>query len=317
MAKCYLRQSVIFLGIPGNMLSCAVFSKQGLSDRINLLLFWLAVADLTNLVTQLMFNPSCYLSDGVQAHNWDTVFHAKIVYINLWSAFVSGILIVIMSVDRCLSVAVPLKARRLLSHRPMVVAILLSYLVPLVCYLPGFLSFTVKWRTDPSSNRSVAYMAVSNWIPLDNRFAILIIDLLVLIVKPISLVIVVVCCVITIVFLRKASRKRLQMTGATNKEESEVGENRITKMLLFLCFTYAVLILPEICSHITNAFIPEYFVYRRYHKIFVMVYEVVILTASSVNSTVNFFTYLVLSSKFRATLMDLCCCFRRESVKAK
>ncbi|KAL8576082.1 hypothetical protein ACOMHN_001432 [Nucella lapillus] len=310
--KCYLRQLIVFLGIPGNIISCLVFFKQGLSDRIHLLLFWLAVADLTNLATQLLFSPACYLTDPGLAVNWDTVFHAKIVYINLWAGFVSGTLVVVMSVDRCLFVVMPLKARRLLTYRPLAVTILLSYLIPFFCYLPGFLSFTVQWRLDPSTNRSLAYMTPSNWIPVNSRLAILIINFLVLFAKPISLVIVIVCCAITIVHLRRASRKRQQMMG-TVPVESDSGDNRITKLLLLICIVYAVLILPEICSHIANAFVPEYFVYRQHHDIFVLVYEVVILTASSMNSAINFFAYLLLSTRFRKTLKDMCFCFRRAS----
>ncbi|XP_076455769.1 uncharacterized protein LOC143290303 [Babylonia areolata] len=115
--KCCIRQAIIFFGIPGNVLCCLVFWKQGLSDRINLLLFWLAVVDLINLTSQLSTKCACYFTDPIQIHNFSVVINATVTHIYLWAGFVSGALVVVMSVDRCLFVTMPLKARNLLTYR--------------------------------------------------------------------------------------------------------------------------------------------------------------------------------------------------------
>ncbi|XP_076455793.1 allatostatin-A receptor-like [Babylonia areolata] len=306
--KCYVRQLLAFLGVPGNVVSCAVFFKQGLSDRINLLLFWLAVADLVHMASHLFFVPSCYLSDKIDDYNWAAVTDAKVTSIKDWSTFVSGSLIMIMSVDRCLSVVIPLKARRLLTYRPMVVAIVLCYLIPFMFHLIFFLAFTVQWRVDPTTNRSIAVVAKTPWFPMDSRLAPRICYFLTLIAKPVYLVIVTTCCVITISHLRHASRQRSQMTGGVKEKGDGAGDGKITKMLLFLCVVYAMVLSVEVCVAVMHSLFPEFYVYKKYHNTFISVYQMLVNPALCVNSTSNFFAYLVLSSRFRKTLKELFHC---------
>ncbi|KAL8608125.1 hypothetical protein ACOMHN_016580 [Nucella lapillus] len=88
-----------------------------MSDKINLLLFWLAVVDLSSLLSQLLLMPRCYLTDKVQVGNWAVIDNIKTAYVGWWLGHLSGILIVVVSVHRCLFVALPLKAKRLLGYR--------------------------------------------------------------------------------------------------------------------------------------------------------------------------------------------------------
>ncbi|KAL8569805.1 hypothetical protein ACOMHN_006531 [Nucella lapillus] len=189
-----------------------------------------------------------------------------------------------------------------------ITAIVLSCLVPLTCYLPGFLTFTVKWRIDSSANRSVAYVATSGWFPMDARRAILVVNLLFVIVKPVCLVTVSLCCSITIIHLRRAYRKRSEMTTTGKNEDKDDGNVRITRMLLFLCVTYSVLVLPEVCQAFVFLFVPEFYLYKKYHNTFIAINQMLTFTASCFNSAVNFFSFLVLSSRFRNTVRGLCRC---------
>ena len=93
---------------------CLCCLQQGLRDRINILLFSLAVADLMNLVTQLLQNLTCFM-DSVDSANWNVFMTPQVFYLSRYANFVSGMLIVVMAVDRCLSVTLPMKASRILS----------------------------------------------------------------------------------------------------------------------------------------------------------------------------------------------------------
>ncbi|XP_076455788.1 uncharacterized protein LOC143290319 [Babylonia areolata] len=191
----------------------------------------------------------------------------------------------IMSVDRCLSVVMPLKARRLLTYRPMAVFIFLSFFIPFAFNLTCFLAFTVEWRVDPSTNRSVAYMADTAWFPVDGTFAPRICYFFTLITKPVFLVIVSVTCVITISYLRQASLQRSQMTGSV-KEKGDTEDNKVTKMLLFLCVVYAVILLLEMCSVMVATIVPEYDVYKKYHNTYVIIYQMLINPAIDKRNTI-------------------------------
>ncbi|KAL8570521.1 hypothetical protein ACOMHN_008878 [Nucella lapillus] len=90
--------------------------KQGLGDRIQLLLFWLAVADLLNLTCQLLMTGACYLQgDPGLLQSWTVIASTKVNYTATWTNSVAGGLILIMSVDRFFTVAFPFRARSLLT----------------------------------------------------------------------------------------------------------------------------------------------------------------------------------------------------------
>ncbi|KAL8578064.1 hypothetical protein ACOMHN_019780 [Nucella lapillus] len=164
--KCYVRQATLLIGVPGNAICCVVFWKQGLSDRINLLLFWQAVIDFLHLALQVPTMITCYSSDSILNNNVDIILSTKIIRMYVACGAISGVLAVVMSVERCLHVVFPIRARRLLTYRSMVLAILLSFIIPFLAYFPSFLIHKVKWRLDPSTNRSIAYMAPDpTWFP--------------------------------------------------------------------------------------------------------------------------------------------------------
>ena len=100
----------------GSTSCCFCCFQQGLRDRINVLLFSLAVADLMNLVTRLLQSLTCFMNT-VDSANWEVIITPQGFHLNRYANFVSGMLIVTMAVDRCLSVTLPLKASRILSFR--------------------------------------------------------------------------------------------------------------------------------------------------------------------------------------------------------
>ncbi|XP_076455768.1 uncharacterized protein LOC143290302 [Babylonia areolata] len=187
-------------------------------------------------------------------------------------------------------------------------AIVVCYVVPFVFYLTAVLGNTVKWRVDPSTNRSIAYSVNTSWFPPDGKIQKYLLYYLGFISQPLFFIVVVVCSVVTVVNLRKTYRKRLQMTGART-EEGDVRSNKITTMLLCLCVIYTVIFVPRTCAAIIYTLFPEFNLYRKYHNSFFVVYQIFMLTASCVNSAVNFFAYLALSSKFRRDLKEVCSCF--------
>ncbi|KAL8572993.1 hypothetical protein ACOMHN_013969 [Nucella lapillus] len=308
--KCYIRQIICLVGVPVNIICCMVFLKQGLVDKVNLLLFALAVADVANLGTMLLFFPTCYLKmfDSLYASNWDTIVNTKVVYVNRIASFVSGTLIVILSLDRCLSVVFPLKAGRILTFRPMLIAIILTYLILFVCYFPSLLVYAVRWRLDPSTNRSMAYTDINRALAIDNKVSEAYTTIFHLVMKPVSITIVVACSTITIIQLQRASQKRLELKGNVKKEDGANGDSRITQMLLVICVAYVVLIIPEMSASILYSVVPGFFFFQKYHNSFSILFDVVIFNASCLNSAVNFFAYVSLSSKFRKTLRDTCKC---------
>ncbi|KAL8585795.1 hypothetical protein ACOMHN_037358 [Nucella lapillus] len=302
--KCYIRQLIVFVGIPGNLLCCAVFLKQGLSDKINLLLFWLAVSDLSVLLAQLFLMPGCYLLEPLQAANWDVISNTVIVPVTWAMILTSGTLVMFLSVDRCLSVVLPFRAKMLLNYRLTVAAIFVSYLIPLSLCIYRLTIFTFKWKIDPSTNQTIAYTAPTSWFPTGNRFVTRLSVYFSVVVKPVFLVAMIVFCDITVLHLRRASRARGEMGGNVTKD-AKAAESRITVMLLVICCLYVILTIPEITASITEVLVPEFQVFRKYHNSLIVYYQFIWI-AACLNSAFNFFPYITLSSRFQRTLQDLC-----------
>ena len=186
----------------------------------------------------------------------------------------------------------------------MLTVILVLYIALFALYIPSLLLSKVSWRFDPETNRSMAYIEEN--YPL--AAAIPVIVGTIFIVKPISIVVVIICSSITISMLRKAAKKRKAMRES--QSAASQSETRVTKMLLFLCVTYVVCVIPDVIAAMTTYFIPEFMFYRKYHNIFVICVEMFFLF-SCLNSTVNVFAYLALSTRFRATLGEMVPCFAK------
>ncbi|KAL8615941.1 hypothetical protein ACOMHN_034617 [Nucella lapillus] len=115
-------------------------------------------------------------------------------------------------------------------------------------------------------------MDQSTWFPMDSRTPVEFIDYFALIARPVFLVVMDACCIITVTCLRRASPQRELMTG-NMKEEVKGGDNLITQTLLFLCFVYIVLAFPETCSAIIVTIVPEYFIFKKLHSTFIVTYQ--------------------------------------------
>ena len=187
----------------------------------------------------------------------------------------------------------------------MLTVILLVYILLLAVYVPSLFLSKVSWRFDPTTNRSTAYL-VENYALAS---AIPVIVGTVFIVKPVSILVVIICSSVSIDRLRKATKKRRAMIEI--QSAASQSETRVTQMLLFLCVTYVVCVFPDVVGALTTYFVPEFMFYRKHHNLFVVCFEIFFFF-SCLNSTVNVFAYLALSTRFRATLGVMFPCFARR-----
>lgn len=67
---------------------------------------------------------------------------------------------------------------------------------------------------------------------------------------------------------------------------------------------YVICVLPDAAGALSTCFLPEFHLYRKYHRIFLVFYNI-LYVLSALNSSVNFFAYLALSSKYRTTLTQM------------
>ncbi|KAK7492450.1 hypothetical protein BaRGS_00016323 [Batillaria attramentaria] len=301
--QCGISQLLCWLGIPGNVLNMIVFVKQSLRDRINFLLFSLAFSDTIVLITLLAFRAPCYIQliDKIMSQNVDLIMSVTVFFVAYMFSGISQILVAIISVDRCISVTFPLAAKRFVKFSYMVIAVSLTYVFFIGIYVPHFFRWDVSWSKDPGTNRTVVILNTTSfgtehhdWLYVLSR------DVILLAIKPIGTVLVVMCSVITSVQVRRARRARDDMT----QSKPTSSDAKITRMLLFVSVISVSCVIPEIILSFVNIFVPEFDYYKTYHNIYLIGFFTIFL-ALSVNSSANFLIYVVMSSKFRATLIAL------------
>ncbi|KAK7492451.1 hypothetical protein BaRGS_00016324 [Batillaria attramentaria] len=315
--ECGISQLLCWLGIPGNVLNMIVFVKQSLRDRINFLLFSLAVSDTIALIILLAFKAPCYLQqiDQIVSQNVYLIMSVTVFFAAYTFSGISQILVAIISVDRCISVTFPLAANRFVKFSYIVIAVSLTYVFFIGVYLPHFFRYDFVWSNDPSSNRTVVFLNPTSFEMKNHDLLIFLSrEVNLLTIKPTGTVLVVTCSVITSVQVRRARQARKDMT----QSKITSSEAKITRMLLFVSVVSVACVIPEIALAFANIIVPEFDHYKTYHNLLLVVYYI-IFVALSVNSSANFLIYFVMSSKFRATLIALipACgkCLKRQTTR--
>ncbi|KAL8583972.1 hypothetical protein ACOMHN_048579 [Nucella lapillus] len=302
---------VLFVtGAPLNLLNMLVFFKQGLSDRINVCLFSLALVDLLYLILVFVFNVArAYwrLAEGQWA---DAAFRYSInsgllgLYGISYAAFVLSALI---SMERCVCVLFPLKARRCISTRAMVMIIVLSVLTLIGLRFVVLARLKVVCLYKEPSGR-VEWAVSMNAFYFRNKALIDHLESVFFgfIVVVGSSIVVLVTTVITAIRLQQTLRWRHQTSSTLSSKE--IG---VVKMILCLSIEFIILSLPKIVLRFSTLISPHLTpvgMYRNLYNILVSVVEF----SSYVSSVVNFFVYYFCSSKYRETLRGLLSLKRKE-----
>ncbi|XP_025085418.1 uncharacterized protein LOC112558888 [Pomacea canaliculata] len=117
---------LLFLGIPGNVVSVMVFYRQGLGERINVCLFLLALADLVSVLILFLM----YVEDRVRKHVSPDTWFIAIWLGGLTSAeWASQLLSAVIACERCFCVVSPLHAKRLLKTSTMTAIVVVCCVV--------------------------------------------------------------------------------------------------------------------------------------------------------------------------------------------
>ena len=155
-----MAQVTTFLGMPCNALNAVVFFHQGLRDRITLMLFVLAIVDFLNLFFFFSMNVACFVqsSDPVLAWNIEKLQYVHVMYLNIIAGCLSIALVTVLSVDRCVAIAWPLKAPRLLTYRRTVYVLAVTIGTVIAFFLPSLWLQEVTWVPDSFTGRSMVQL---------------------------------------------------------------------------------------------------------------------------------------------------------------
>ena len=304
VVTCGVNLVMFSIGVPTNLLNCLVFYRQGLRDRMNLCLFSLALVDM--LYATFLYLVSSYCLVGQlfpEAGEW-WKFHARKYFAGLYMGFLasSGCLTMVIAVERCVCVTLPLKAATLVKTRTIAV-IIAGVVVSLqvVCLLYP-LEISIGTREDPSTGRITFFLTTTEFYSQHKVLYDIVENTFLMIVIPFTtFTVVTIATAITVVQLKRAIAWR---HGSSSSSSSDIREVALVKMLVVVSLIYIISSAPNVALGLTRLLVPDFLPSRKYANIF-LASNLMYLVLAEVNSSVNFFVYLARSSRFKQELRGL------------
>ncbi|XP_025077857.1 putative G-protein coupled receptor F59B2.13 [Pomacea canaliculata] len=298
------------LGLPGNVLNAAVFYRQGLRERINVCLFSHAVVDII-VVVVLFLSYGEHVYRQLVAPSFVMLTYLPGLTGSVWA---SQFLSAVIASERCFCVVSPFHAKRLLKTSTMAAIIVVCCLLLIggMCAVAGP-KHTTACRIDLTTNITEEIVYVTPYY-LRNKFILDIVDVFVYAaaLPGVFLVVIIVTTCITAIKLRAALVWRRSTTfkptaksPQTMKDDLEGKMARkevgVTLMLLATSMSFIVCITPNFVFQVATILVPDLSYSGRYYNLTSALWNLVSFFRV-VNSSVNFFVYFKMGSKFRETV---------------
>ena len=295
--------TVLIVGVTGNFLSIAVMASHGYSQNTSrMYLIALAVSDSMALFTQPFQKAFFSRLVGKDLRSL-TVIGCKIFYIARRSSkMTASWFVVLLCFERFVAVWFPLRAKLICTKRTAVVSIVCVYIL--------ILSYTTSWSwaskitsngmcfPDVYDRNNPDEVALFGGMLRAGSCLYSIIPMVILgILSPL------IACKVS-----RHAKERLQMSNRMESDKHTSESSKITAMLLGIVIAYIILVLPITILHNAayelklNAFADN--------SVGFEVFKQVAQILEQLNHSINFFLYILTSSKFRCVLLTKICRLR-------
>ncbi|CAG5118683.1 unnamed protein product [Candidula unifasciata] len=233
-------------------------------------------------------------------------------YLPLFSGYVASALATYVAVERCLSVAIPLKVKSFFTPKFTLTIVVFISLCVFGAFSIMFFIYDVVYIKSTVYNTTIAVYIYNNFY-FANETAIMIYYKYVGLLLPvISFTILCTTSAVTIVHLKRhsASLYRIRDTNVSTKASQRCSqyisqrEKRVVRTLLVVIVIYMINIFPRIPIYIATLIQPEFYILKRYNNLFMTtLYLIYILDFANASS--HFFIFLKMSTNFRRTFLTL------------
>ncbi|XP_076441549.1 uncharacterized protein LOC143280759 [Babylonia areolata] len=300
---------LFLLGVPGNILSAAVFYRQGLRERINMCVFCLAVADVMVITVTFLISVEDIYRILIGSLNFFTKYIVGLTGFIRVSMFLSAVI----AAERCFCVVSPLRAQRMLSTRTLALIIVFISSVLLM----GLMVITTTKRTevcvfDPRTNSTSLVLTFTEFYK-ENKKVVDVFSTMVYgtVLPAFFFVFIVVTTSITVLKLKSAASWRQQTSSASSQGG---GPGRLdshtvalTRMLIATSVLFVVCLSPILMVEMATFLVPGLMPGGQYRNLRTIMWRV-INVCRCVNSSLNFFVYCYMGSRFRHTLREILFC---------
>ncbi|KAK6976796.1 neuropeptides capa receptor [Biomphalaria glabrata] len=294
---------ICIFGIVGNCTNIRVFVKQGLQKSVNLSLCAMSFSDLVGLVFQVWHN-FC-LNPYLELVDWPVDFMQIQVLTggcpNVAMTRITGWITMYITMERCLSVLMPLKIRRIVTFKRTAVILVFCYLINLSVFVPLYAADYMDWINSPSVNRTklgVARYGNSATIGLVMNVGHFYLSVL-------SFLFVVIFTAVLVVALKKKTKWRLGATSDREQHEALTSrDNKVVGMVIMVAIVLILCYSPGVLCSIVEICIPEFTLNSKLENLYHVVWSVCFV-CNSVNASTSVVVYYTMSTKYRSTLQEI------------
>ncbi|XP_005090534.1 FMRFamide receptor-like [Aplysia californica] len=310
----YVTPTIGLLGAIGNVFSLMILVKHGLHKCSNILLFCLAVTDLTFLISYNSIPKILYDVIGVDlawAYSETAARAAYILYfffntLDYAAGYISLTIPMFITMERMVAVFMPLRFHEIITPRRTWFTTwgLCVFWFTYNIYTTFWFKFGYVYKANLNMSVGVIQRSALYYSEVDN--VVFMQDFTTYISMKIPPCFTLVGCIFISIKIKMASSKRKKLASASGKEASS---NRTTKMLLAVCCVYTVT-----CTFVClPTYIPQYVYFTVTGNIpsnVGRVGYVIMNLVVSINSSCNFVVYVGMNKNFRDTYKSLfvgCC----------
>ncbi len=300
----YVAPVLIFVGVSGNMLSLSVLqSKYFRRAPSSFVLSALALVDSAVLLTGLFRHWIRGITSGRLDIRWINLFTCKTHYFfTYFTRQLSSWTLVLMTVERLMSVVIPLKAREICNRRRMMAAWFVIFASLFALNSHAFRTLMI-WRVPEVEGNTTTIINVCFYTVEDWHFAYDIwpwIDLVVVCVVP---VIIIFSSNIVIIYkVVRATRNRTEQMSAKGGDDTTQS---LTAMLIAISLVFLLTTTPVSIYFVGLPLWPTETARDQHNR--AVAYAALNLIFYF-NNCLNFFLYCISGSRFRRTLVAILCC---------
>ena len=306
----YCLQCIVFpiltaFGLLGNGLSLVVlFQKKIRNSTTSIVLIGLAISDVCFLVTNMARKSTCIIRqfDKLAADTFNAMSFGGLFYTKTAFSRVSTLIVVLISVERLIAVAFPLKVRTLVTKTRMMIAVIVCFIIPFAfcAGLPPQYTYTyIRGRPYIAQTK----FALENADPLKiyNEY------FLVISLRYIPVIVVIILNTLIIVLFKRSRRFQNKNAGNSERELARQQEERkVTRMLLTVAIIFLICLLPGDAVLLISGINAKFSFFGTYHNFFLAISDLSLLF-EIMNSSINFIIYMVLNRLFFETYSELFC----------
>ncbi|GFR93861.1 chemosensory receptor C [Elysia marginata] len=244
--------------------------------------------------------------------NWKLMTWVYLVYLPIFAGYVSYAMATYVSIERCLCVSIPFKVKSLITPQLTAGFMTVLSVIVLGSFSPMFFIYTVEYTYNPINNLTVPRVALNDLYYARGQFIPNMYKFLGIFYPAIFCTIMISTSAIIVFHLKKSvenldrgenAKTSITPTDGVNGRVSTnltSREVKVTKMLLVVIFVYLMDFFPRLCKYVASFFEPEFFTYRKYHNLWIVM-SILFWVLDFINASVNFFIFIGMSSNFRKT----------------